>query len=220
MRVLLLLSGGIDSPVAGRLLQENGHDVAGVHFSQEPFTDASPEDKSRACAEHLDIAPLWVSRAGETFGTLTQECDHRLYFVLSKRLMLAAADRLAEREGYDAIATGENLGQVSSQTLKNLSCIHQAPTLPVLTPLLALDKEEIIELAREMGTYEMSTGPEMCDTLGPAHPTTEATMAQVHDAEDAIDLDQLAQRLVAEATLDEVLEPPRPSPSASHPGTG
>jgi thiamine biosynthesis protein ThiI len=211
VRVLLLLSGGIDSPVAGRFLQENGHDVAALHFSQEPFTDASPEAKSKDCAEHLDIAPLWVSRAGETFGTLTQECEHRLYFVLSKRLMLAAGDRLADREGYDAIATGENLGQVSSQTLQNLSVIHEASSRPVLTPLLALDKEEIVAAARELGTYELATGPEMCDTLGPDHPATAAGMEEIREAEEAIDVERMADELVAEANLDEVLKPAAPA---------
>lgn len=209
MRVLLLLSGGLDSPVAGRLLQENGHDVAAVHFSQEPFTDASPEEKSQNCAEHLGIGPVWVSRAGETFGTLTTECDHRLYFVLSKRLMMAAGDRLARREGFDAIATGENLGQVSSQTLQNLSCIHRASRLPVLTPLLALDKDEIVDIAREIGTYELSTGPEMCDTLGPDKPATAAKMAEIEEAEQAIDLDAMAGGLVAEANLEKVLDVPK-----------
>lgn len=201
VRVLLLLSGGIDSPVAGRFLQENGHDVAALHFSQEPFTDASPEDKSATCADHLGIEPLWVSRAGERFGELTSTCEHRLYFVLSKRLMLAAGDRLARREGFDAIATGENLGQVSSQTLQNLSVIHEATQLPVLTPLLALDKDEIVDAAREFGTYEMSTGPEMCDTLGPDHPATAADVDEITEAEEATDLDEMAADLVAEDNL-------------------
>jgi thiamine biosynthesis protein ThiI len=209
VRVLLLLSGGIDSPVAGAFLQENGHEVAAVHFSQEPFTDASPEDKSRACAEHLDIGPVWVSRAGETFGTLTQECEHRLYFVLSKRLMLGAADRLARREGFDAIATGENLGQVSSQTLQNLSVIHDASQLPVLTPLLALDKQEIVDAARELGTYELSTGPEMCDTLGPDKPATAAQPGEIADAEHALALDEMIDRLVDEANLEQILAAPQ-----------
>lgn len=201
MRVLLLLSGGIDSPVAGRMLQENGHDVAGVHFSQEPFTDDTPEQKSLACAEELGFEGVWISQAGERFGALTRECEHKYYFVLSKRLMLRAASKLAEREGFDAVATGENLGQVSSQTLQNLTCVHDASTLPVLTPLLALDKTEIVDLAKEIGTYDISEGPEMCDALGPDHPSTSASMDTILGEEQKIDLDGLADEMIAKDSL-------------------
>lgn len=201
VRVLLLLSGGIDSPVAGRMLQENGHEVAAIHFSQEPFTDASPEDKSRETAEALGLEALWISQAGERFGALTRECEHRFYFVLSKRLMMRAASLLAQREGYDAIATGENLGQVSSQTLQNLTQVHGAARVPVLTPLLALDKTEIVDLAKEIGTYGISEGPELCDTLGPDHPATGATAEQIAQEEAKIEPETLARSLVAEDNL-------------------
>jgi thiamine biosynthesis protein ThiI len=201
VRVLLLLSGGLDSPVAGRMLQESGHSVSCVHFSQEPFTDGSPEDKSIDCVDHLGFEGCWVSSAGKVFGELTQHCEHRLYFVLSKRLMLLAADRLAEREGFDALATGENMGQVSSQTLQNLSVIHDVSDRPVLTPLLALDKQEIVDIAREIGTYEVSTGPEMCAVLGPDKPATGAPFEDVLDEEHKIDLDHMARELVDEESL-------------------
>jgi thiamine biosynthesis protein ThiI len=200
MRALVLLSGGIDSPVASKMLQENGHDVGAVHFSQEPFTDDAPEVKSRRVAEVLDLDGLWVSDAGERFGDLTRECSHALYFVLSKRLMLRAADRVAEREGFEALATGENLGQVSSQTLQNLACVHEAADRPVLTPLLALDKDEIMDLAREIGTYEISEGPEVCDTLGPEHPETAADLGGVLSEEENLDVDGIADEMADQAT--------------------
>ncbi len=196
MRVLLLLSGGIDSPVAARLLQENGHTVGAVHFSQQPFTDESPEQKAKDVADALGLEALWISQAGERFGDLTRELDHRLYFVLSKRLMLRAGERIAKREGYDALATGENLGQVSSQTLPNLACVHEAASMPVLTPLLGLDKNEIIDLARSFDTYDISEGPEMCDTIGPDHPETKARIQTVHAQEAKLDLDEAVQDLV------------------------
>lgn len=194
--MLLLLSGGIDSPVAARLLQENGHTVGAAHFSQEPFTDASPEEKARDVADALDLEGFWVSQAGEQFGDLTRACDHRLYFVLSKRLMLRAAERIAKREGFDALATGENLGQVSSQTLPNLACVHDATSLPVLTPLLGLDKNEIIDLARTFQTYDISEGPEMCDALGPDHPETNADVETVRNEEARLDVEQAVAAMV------------------------
>lgn len=206
VRVLLLLSGGIDSPVAARMLQENGHTVGAVHVSQEPFTDGSPEDKAREVARLLDLDELWVTRAGEAFGRLTRECSHAMYFVLSKRLMLRAATRIAREEGYEALATGENLGQVSSQTLQNMGCVHDATELPVLTPLLALDKNEIVDLAKSIGTYETSEGPEMCDTLGPDHPETAASLGDVLDEEANLDMDALADEMAETATAIPVAE--------------
>lgn len=200
MRLLLLLSGGIDSPVAARMLQENGHTVGAVHVSQEPFTDSSPEDKAREVARILDLDELWVTRAGEAFGEITRECSHAMYFVLSKRLMLRAATRLAEDEGYDALATGENLGQVSSQTLQNMACVHEVTDLPVLTPLLALDKNEIVDVAKSIGTYETSEGPELCDTLGPDHPETAASLGDVLGEEDKLDVEALADEIADSAT--------------------
>lgn len=199
MKVLLLLSGGIDSPVAARLLQENGHTVGAVHFSQEPFTDASPEEKARKITETLGLEALWISQAGERFGDITRTCDRRLYFVLSKRLMLRAAERIARKAGFDALATGENLGQVSSQTLPNLACVHDAASLPVLTPLLGLDKNEIIDLARSFDTYDISEGPEMCDALGPDHPETSANLQTVRDEEAKLDLQAAIREMVDEA---------------------
>lgn len=186
------------------MLQEAGHEVGAVHFSQEPFTDDGPEQKSLACARELGIAPTWISRAGEAFGRLTKECEHRYYFVLSKRLMARAADRIAEWEGYDALATGENLGQVSSQTLQNISCIHEAVDRPILTPLLALDKNEIVEIAKELGTYELSVGPEVCDVLGPDHPSTAASLGKVQGEEAKLDMEALLAELTDSGTLEKV----------------
>ncbi|MDX1612339.1 MAG: hypothetical protein R3185_08210 [Candidatus Thermoplasmatota archaeon] len=206
MRVLLLISGGIDSPVAAKLLQENGHEVAAVHFSQAPFTDDGPEEKSLAACEHLGIHPFWVSRCGEQFSNLTKQAQHSYYFVLQKRFMLRTAERLALREGFDALATGENLGQVSSQTLQNLTCVHQAATeLPVLTPLLALDKNEIVGIAEEIGTFEMSVGPEMCDALGPDHPVTWAKLDRVVEEEEKTDPEAMTE--AAMAAMEPVLAP-------------
>ncbi len=205
MRVLVLMSGGLDSPVAARMLQENGHEVGAIHFSQEPFTDDGPELKSADCCQQLGIEELWVSQAGAQFGELAKACTHAYYFVLSKRLMLRAAAEVAKREGYDAIATGESLGQVSSQTLQNLACVHEPAGVPVLTPLLALDKNEIVQLAEEIGTFEMSTGPEMCDALGPDHPVTWAQLDRVIEEEKKVDVAAMTQAAV-DATSKRALE--------------
>lgn len=202
-RALLLLSGGIDSPVAGKLLQEAGFELEAVHYSLEPFTDNSPEEKTAALAARLGLARLHVVPAGPLFSEFTRHCAHPMYFVLSKRLMVRAASRLARRLECDFIATGENLGQVSSQTLPNLSTIDAAAELPVLRPLVAYDKQDIVRLAERYGTFDVSKGPEMCDVLGPAHPATASSPETAAREEAKVDVEALVA-----AALETVRERP------------
>lgn len=209
-RALLLLSGGIDSPVAGRLLQEQGIDLEAVHFSLEPFTDKSGEEKAAALARHLGLPRLHVVAAGPLFAQLTKRADPRLYFVLSKRLMARTAGALAPELDCEAIATGENLGQVSSQTLPNLANIDMAAPLPVLRPLLAYDKVDIVDLARDFGTYDISVGPEICDVLGPSHPSTGATRARVEKEEGRLDVETLVRDGLASVRVVELSPAPAP----------
>ena len=204
MRALLLLSGGIDSPVAGKLLQEQGIGVEAVHFSLEPFTDAGGEEKAKALAAKLGIPRLHVVPAGPLFGEVVKRADQRLYFVLSKRLMARVAGAMAPGLGCDAIATGENLGQVSSQTLPNLTSIDRAAPVPVLRPLLGYDKVDIIDLARGWDTFEISKGPELCDILGPENPSTGAALERVEKEEARLDMQDLVKRGVEGARVVEL----------------
>lgn len=193
-RALLLLSGGIDSPVAGRLLLDGGFSLEAVHFSLEPFTDEAAEGKCAALAERLGLARLHVVPAGPLFAEITKACAHPMYFVLSKRLMVRTADALADRLGCDFLATGENLAQVSSQTLTNLASIDAAARRPVLRPLLAYDKLEIVRLAERHGSFAISVGPEICDILGPKHPATSSTPAGAAAEERKVDVEDLVRR--------------------------
>lgn len=211
-RGVLLLSGGIDSPVAGHLLARQGMEIVGLHCSLEPFTDAAPEEKTRRIAHRLGFAPLLVARLGDALAELARTCEHRYYFVLSKRFMLRVGGRVAAREDADFLITGESLGQVSSQTLANLAAIDGAVTLPILRPLVGWDKVDIVDRAKAIGTYEISVGPEVCDVLGPAHPVTQARPEIVEREEARLDLD----RLLAEAleTVEEVPTRPVAPPEA------
>ncbi len=206
-RALLLLSGGIDSPVAGRLLLDAGFELEAVHYSLEPFTDDSPEVKSRALAEKLGLHRMFVVPAGPLFAELTRACAHPLYFVLSKRFMVRAASALAERLDCPFLATGENLGQVSSQTLTNLATIDAAAARPVLRPLVTFDKLEIVRLAERFGTFETSKGPEMCDALGPDRPATASTPEIAAAEESKVDYAKLLA--TAAETMREVRLRPR-----------
>jgi thiamine biosynthesis protein ThiI len=193
---LLLLSGGFDSPVAGHLLHRKGLDLVALHISYEPVTDDASVAKAVRLAAHVGIPTLLVVRAGDAFKEVVKHCVHKLYFVITKRLMMRVASEVARREGCDYLITGESLGQVSSQTLRNLDVIDAAATVPVLRPLVGFDKREIIDRARAIGTYEISVGPELCDILGPKHPATHARLEDVEREEAKVDVARLLAGMI------------------------
>jgi len=182
-KTLLLLSGGFDSAVAGWMMQKKGFQILAVHFSFEPLTDNSPEVKSRKIAEHLGIKKFFAVNISKEIKDIADKCNRKYYFVMMKRIMFRKAEEIAKKEGCQSLLTGENLGQVSSQTLENLLAIDSSVKIPVLRPLIAMDKSEIIKLAEKIGTFEMSKGKEMCDVLGPEHPSTQARLETVLEEE-------------------------------------
>lgn len=190
---VLLLSGGFDSPVAGKLLQNKDPslEIIGLHFSQEPFTDNTAEVKVLLLANILGVKKIIVVTVGNQLAALTKQCNHRLYYVLQRRLMWRIAERIASLEKASYLVTGENLGQVSSQTLPNLAINDRAVAIPILRPLLTMNKQEILKLAQVFGTYETSKGPEFCSVLGPKYPVTRATLAAVEDEEKKINVAQM-----------------------------
>src|SRR5213595_4023523 len=188
---VLLLSGGFDSPVAGDVMARQGLDLVAAHFSLEPITDEAAAIKARTLCGILGIPSLYVVRVGTAFAEMANAANRRFYFVLTKRLMVRLADALADRERADVLVTGENLGQVSSQTLASLRAIDAVARRPVLRPLIGFDKQEVVDRAREIGTYEVSKGPEICDLLGPSRPSTHARMDQILGEEAKLDLDRL-----------------------------
>lgn len=190
MKAVLLLSGGFDSPVAARMLLDQGVELVALHGSFEPVTDDSSVRKSLALARILGLRDVRVAKIGEALARIPHDKEaHRYYFLLQKRLLYRLAERVADEVGADVIATGENLGQVSSQTLPNLVALQDVAKRPIVRPLLGLDKNEIIQLAKDWGTHDTSVGPELCDLLGPKHPATKAAIAPVAEAEGRIDLD-------------------------------
>jgi thiamine biosynthesis protein ThiI len=190
---IALVSGGIDSPVAVARMVRSGWHIIPVHCSQEPITGTEAEDKTAASLSHLIESldghglidsNLRVVTVGETLAKFTDPEAHRDYFVHMKRLFNSIGSYLAEEVGATAILTGENLGQVSSQTLGNLGAVEEASKHRILRPLLGLDKQEIIDEARVLGTYDIAAGPELCDALGPERPTTVADLARLRRNEE------------------------------------
>lgn len=190
---IALVSGGIDSPVAVAKMVKAGWRIIPLHCSQEPITGTEAEDKTVASLSHLIStledaresidSDLRVVTVGNTLALFTNPESHRDYFVHMKRLFNSIASQVAVEMNASAILTGENLGQVSSQTLGNIGAVEEASTIRILRPLLGLDKQTIIDHARTLGTFDISAGPEVCDALGPDHPTTVADLNRLRNNE-------------------------------------
>ena len=194
---VLLLSGGFDSPVAGYLMARQGLNLVAAHFSLEPITDDAAAIKARTLCGLLGIRSLYVVRVGESFAEVAHAANRRFYFVLTKRLMVRLADGIADRESADVLVTGENLGQVSSQTLASVRAIDAVARHPIVRPLIGFDKQEIVDRAKAIGTYEVSKGPEICDLLGPPKPATHARLDQILAEEAKIDSERLTTSCLA-----------------------
>ncbi len=212
-RVAALLSGGIDSPVAAYQVMRRGVRVGFVHFHSAPYTGEGSILKVRALAGELCRYQGPSRLALVPFAPFQREvasaCPARLRVVLYRRMMMRVAARVARRWNAQGLVTGEALNQVASQTLSNLGSIDRVAHLPVLRPLVGLDKEEIVRLAEAVGTYEMSLGPggDACAHLLPDHPARDSTPGECEQAEAALDVDGWARRLQAAAEV-EVVRPP------------
>jgi thiamine biosynthesis protein ThiI len=202
-RVLALLSGGIDSPVAAWRMMRRGCRVDFVHFHSVPFLDRTGQEKARELvrllvAWELD-ADLFLVPFGEVQRQIVAAVGRPLRVVLYRRMMLRIAAALARASGAEALVTGESLGQVASQTLANLAVIGEATTLPVLRPLIGMDKSEITAEAMRLGTFETSVIPDQdcCQLFVPRHPATRAPLDAVREVEARLDVAGLVAQAVA-----------------------
>ena len=201
-KVVTLLSSGIDSPVATWLIARRGAVCVPVHFSGRPQTADTSEylcqDIIRAFAPAIQIGRMYVVPFGEAQRQIALACPTSLRVIMYRRVMYAVAERIARLEGAKAIVTGESLGQVASQTLENIAAVNEMVALPVLRPLIGSDKQEIIERAHEIGTYDISceTAPDCCTLFMPRAPETHARLDAVREAWDAFDHDAMIEELV------------------------
>jgi thiamine biosynthesis protein ThiI len=198
-RVVCLLSGGIDSPVAAHRLMKRGCQVVFVHFHGVPFLDGTSRTKAADLVQLLTRfqyqSRLYLVPFGEIQREVVVGAPAPLRVVLYRRLMGRIAEQIARREHAKALVTGESLGQVASQTLDNLAVIEEAVGMPVLRPLVGSDKEEIVQQARELRTYEISIIPDQdcCRLFVPQHPATVSTVEEVRAAEANLNIEKLVQ---------------------------
>jgi tRNA uracil 4-sulfurtransferase len=205
-RGVMLMSGGIDSPVSLYYLLRQGHDMVAVHLDNRPFTDDSPLEK---ILDHLQVLgavagrkiPLYVLPHGPTQITLMRSTDRHVGCVLCRRFMWRSAERVAEREGATFLATGEALGQVASQTLSNMRSATASVRLPIVRPLIGLDKQEIEAVARSIGTYGISTRPGVCCQAVPDRPATRSNLLQIQQEEERVDVDAIINDCVRRAVV-------------------
>ena len=200
-KVVSLFSSGIDSPVATWMIGRRGAVCVPVHFSGRPQTsDASEwlvQDIVRALGPAGIIGRLYVCPIGDFQRQIALAVPNKLRVVMYRRLMFRVAEGVARIEGAKALVTGESLGQVASQTLENINAVNEVVSLPVFRPLIGSDKQEIIERAQQIGTFDLSTSeaPDCCTLFMPRKPETHARIAEVHEAEAQLDMDAM----VAEA---------------------
>ncbi len=190
-RVVALLSGGIDSPVASWLAMKRGCEVVLAHFHNETLErdPGKAREIARVLAGYQGPTTLYTVPFADAQRRIIADCPSRLRMVLYRRLMARVAERIAARERARALVTGDNLGQVASQTLENLAVLDRAVSLPVLRPLLTYDKEETVQVAKRIGTYGLSIQPygDCCSFLVAKHPETRADPARVEAIEGASD---------------------------------
>ena len=197
-KAIALLSGGIDSPVAIKLMQDNVEVIA-AHFHQLPLTDEKEVEKVKQLAKILKIKKVYLIPF--ILKTLTEKCNHKNYFILQKIIMFKIAEIIAKENKAKYLVTGENLAQVSSQTLSNLRTITKNVAMEIFRPLLTYDKQEIIDTARKLGTYEISKGPEICNLLGPKQPATKSDPEKIKEELDKLDLDRLMKEALEKAEV-------------------
>jgi len=212
-RLIALISGGIDSPVAAYRMMQRGCRVIFVHFHSAPYQDNTSQEKVRqlitTLTRHQFLSRLYLVPFGEIQRQIVASVARPLRVVLYRRMMLRIAETIARKEKAKALVTGESLGQVASQTLDNIVVVQQAARLPILRPLVGMDKQEIIDQARRIGTFEISAIPDQdcCQLFVPKHPATKARFADVEDDESKFAVNELVRYGVENATEEEFIFP-------------
>ncbi len=212
-RVVALLSAGFDSPVAAWQLMKRGANVIFVHFHSMPYTSRQSVEQVRTLVRVLTgyqfTSKLYLIPFADVQQEIVLKSPQALRVIAYRRMMMRIAEEIAHREKAEGLVTGEAVGQVASQTLRNIRAIDAAVTLPVLRPLAGSDKEETIALARKIGTSEISQEPydDCCSFLAPRKPETWANLTEVAAAEAALDVPALVARAIQQASIEHYSSP-------------
>lgn len=209
-RAALLISGGIDSPVAGYMMAKRGLMLDAIHFAAPPYTSKRAEMKVRQLAEQVARYSGRINFAVVPFTKIQEaikdNCPEDLFTIIMRRMMMRISLILAERDGCKALITGESLAQVASQTIGAIACTDAVCTMPVFRPLIGMDKEEIVTIARKIDTFEISLQPfeDCCTVFTPKHPRTRPELRFIEEAEAAFDFAPLIEEAVKQTRFESV----------------
>lgn len=209
-RAMSLLSGGIDSPVATWMVAKRGMEVEAVHFHSYPFTSERSQEKvkdlAKILAKYCGRVRLHKVNILEIQKAIGENCNEEEATILSRRFMMRIAQRLSEKRHCDALITGESIGQVASQTIQGLTCTNAVVDLPVFRPLIAMDKSDIVDIAKKIGTFETSIVPEedCCSVFSPRKPITKPRLEKIEKSETALDIEKLIQDAIDKIEVEDI----------------
>lgn len=193
----ILLSGGIDSPVAGHMISKRGVFLDAVHFESFPYTSERARQKviklAKIMSEYTGNIRMFIIHFTDIQLAIYEQCPEEYLTVIMRRFMMRIAERIAIEGGSQCLITGESIGQVASQTMQALNCTNSVVTLPVFRPLIGMDKQEIMDRARNIDTYETSILPyeDCCTVFVPKHPATKPQLDKITESESILDIDAL-----------------------------
>lgn len=209
-KAMLLLSGGIDSPVAGYMMAKRGLILDAVHFVSPPYTSERAKLKVVELAQEMcgycGTIKLHIVPFTHIQEQIKELCPEELFTIIMRRFMMRISQQAAKKAGCEALITGESMGQVASQTLGAIACTDRVCSMPVFRPLIGMDKSEIIEISRKIGTFETSILPyeDCCTVFTPRHPRTRPSVSLVEQAESVLDIEALTEEAVSGIELQTV----------------
>lgn len=196
-KAAILISGGIDSPVAAYMMAKRGLELTAIHFASPPYTSVRAEEKVRdlltIVSDYSGKMDMYTVPFTKIQEEIQRNCPEELFTIIMRRLMMNISQRIAEQVGCQALITGESLGQVASQTIGAIACTDEVAQMPVFRPLIGMDKKEIIEISRKIDTFETSCLPyeDCCTVFTPKHPRTRPKAEYVRRAEEAVDWEEM-----------------------------
>ncbi|MBQ7838039.1 MAG: tRNA 4-thiouridine(8) synthase ThiI [Clostridia bacterium] len=206
-RAAVLISGGIDSPVAAYMMAKRGLELIAVHFASPPYTSERAEQKVHSLLKQVSkysgrIA-LWVVPFTETQELIKDNCPEDIFTVIMRRMMMRVAQKISARERAGAMITGESVGQVASQTMPAIACTDAVCEMPVFRPLIGMDKDEVVAISRKIETFDISILPyeDCCTVFTPKHPRTKPSLDYVEECEKALEVDRLVNEAADNARL-------------------
>ena len=209
-KACVLISGGIDSPVASYMMAKRGLELTAVHFASPPYTSIRAEEKVVELLERVAKCSgrikMFTVPFTEIQEQIREKCKEDYFTIIMRRFMMEIAEEIARKNGCHALITGESLGQVASQTLKAIECTDNACNMPVFRPLIGMDKEEIISISRKIDTFEVSIQPyeDCCTVFTPKHPKTKPVLEEVLREQNKLDCRGLVERAVEGVKLTDI----------------